>query len=300
MSSTDLKNVIERAISDAEFRRQLHTDAKSALAGFSLTSAESAAIGSGDPTRLSDLGVDQRMSKVFIVLGPGGTQAATSGSDLGSSQTSLSDENPSRAQDALVTGTAVTIGSGIVGDPTSTHTALLNLNTSAYPDDALATGDQVDDSGSNAMIDPGTLSRQPIIQSPDAVDRHQELLASMNDTNAQAMAAGRDGSLAGPSGADTFRAAPVEGSPEAAVIDAGGTGAQSSLAAANAPWPDDALIGGSSQGGSASLADANAAWPDDALATGALDDSGTNANVDPGSVDASSVADMPGPGVADS
>ncbi len=285
MSNTDLASVIRRAISDAAFRRQLQADPKGALKGFSLTSAESAAITSGDPAKLSALGVDQRMSKAFIISGPASAQSAASGSDLGATQTALSDENPAGAQDALITGNADAAQSAIVGDPSTAQSTLAAANA-AWPDDALATGAAVDDSGSNAVIDPGTVSSQSVFLPPDAADRQRELLASMNDTNAEAMAAGRSGSLAGPSGADTFQAAPVEGSPEAAVIDAGTTTAQSSLAAANAAWPDDALIADATAGGRNALADANTAWPDDALSTGAgIDDSGTNAIIDPGSVD---------------
>ncbi len=284
MSNTDLASVIRRAISDAAFRRQLQADPKGALKGFSLTSAESAAITSGDPAKLSALGVDQRMSKAFIISGPASAQSAASGSDLGATQTALSDENPAGAQDALITGNADAAQSAIVGDPSTAQSTLAAANA-AWPDDALATGAAVDDSGSNAIIDAGSVSSRAAFTPADSADVQRELLEG-GDTNAEAMAAGRSGSLAGPSGADTFQAAPVEGSPEAAVIDAGTTTAQSTLAAANAAWPDDALIADATAGGRNALADANTAWPDDALSTGAgIDDSGTNAIIDPGSVD---------------
>lgn len=69
MSKTAVNQVIQRAISDAAFRRQLQHDPGKTLAGFDLSKDERAAITSGDPTRLTGLGVDQRMSKAFIAGG---------------------------------------------------------------------------------------------------------------------------------------------------------------------------------------------------------------------------------------
>src|SRR5437762_5089740 len=59
--------VIQRAVSDAAFRRQLQREPATALAGFDLTADERASITTGDPTRLTALGVDQRMSKAFAL-----------------------------------------------------------------------------------------------------------------------------------------------------------------------------------------------------------------------------------------
>ncbi len=83
MTKTTLGQVIQRAIGDPAFRRQLKSDPKSALRGTDLTAAETAALTSGDPTRLSALGVDQRMSKAFAVGLVAQGQSAASGSDLG-------------------------------------------------------------------------------------------------------------------------------------------------------------------------------------------------------------------------
>ncbi len=65
MSKQTVNQLIQRAVSDAAFRRELQRDPASALAGFDLSKDERAAITSGDPTRLTALGVDQRMSKAF-------------------------------------------------------------------------------------------------------------------------------------------------------------------------------------------------------------------------------------------
>jgi hypothetical protein len=81
MSKDALAKVVQRAISDAAFRRQLNTDPTGALRGFDLSSDEMSALRTGDAGRLSTLGIDQRMSKAFAI---GGGLASTrmSQSDL--------------------------------------------------------------------------------------------------------------------------------------------------------------------------------------------------------------------------
>jgi hypothetical protein len=74
MSKDALAKVVQRAISDASFRRQLSSDSAGALRGFDLTPDEVSALRAGDAGRLSTLGVDQRMSKSFAL---GGMAAAT-------------------------------------------------------------------------------------------------------------------------------------------------------------------------------------------------------------------------------
>ncbi|MDP9280865.1 MAG: Os1348 family NHLP clan protein [Chloroflexota bacterium] len=81
MSKDALAKVVQRAISDAAFRRQLNSDPTGALRGFDLSSDELSALRTGDAGRLSTLGIDQRMSKAFAI---GGALASTrmSQSDL--------------------------------------------------------------------------------------------------------------------------------------------------------------------------------------------------------------------------
>lgn len=74
MSKEALAKVVQRAISDASFRRQLTSDTAGALRGFDLSPDEVSALRAGDAGRLSTLGVDQRMSKSFAL---GGMAAAT-------------------------------------------------------------------------------------------------------------------------------------------------------------------------------------------------------------------------------
>src|SRR6185369_15157792 len=78
MASKNLGAVIQRAISDGAFRRQLQSDPAAALRGFNLTADEIAAIRSGDSSKLMSLGVDQRMSKAFSVGGAMADGAARS------------------------------------------------------------------------------------------------------------------------------------------------------------------------------------------------------------------------------
>lgn len=68
MEST-LTQVIQRALNDPVFRAQLKSDAAKTLAGLGLAPAELAALASGDPKRLTALGVDQRLSKALSVGG---------------------------------------------------------------------------------------------------------------------------------------------------------------------------------------------------------------------------------------
>jgi hypothetical protein len=90
MSKEALAKVVQRAISDGAFRRQLSSDPGTALRGFDLTADESAAIRSGDSSRLSTLGVDLRMSKAFSLASDQATGDAARpvlSNDLGASYT---------------------------------------------------------------------------------------------------------------------------------------------------------------------------------------------------------------------
>jgi len=88
MTKTALKQIIRRAINDRAFRAELQRDPAKALVGMGLAPAELAALASADPRRLTELGVDQRMSKAFMAGGissvsrsidPGITSAYSSG-----------------------------------------------------------------------------------------------------------------------------------------------------------------------------------------------------------------------------
>jgi len=68
MPSKAMEELIERAVSDEAFAEQLRTDPAGALAGYDLTEDEKAALGSRDADRIRGLGVDERISKIFIKL----------------------------------------------------------------------------------------------------------------------------------------------------------------------------------------------------------------------------------------
>ena len=110
MSREALAKVVQRAISDAGFRRQLSSDPAGALRGFDLTADEMSAVRAGDAGRLSTLGIDQRMSKAFAL---GGAVAATrmAQSDLSAGNAAMIDDGSSAS------------GTIIPHDPASTLTA---------------------------------------------------------------------------------------------------------------------------------------------------------------------------------
>ncbi len=135
MSKEALAKVVQRAISDAGFRRQLSTDPAGALRGFGLTADESAAIRSGDPSRLSALGVDQRMSKAFALGGVAATKAA----DI-----DISGGGPT----LISSGTDAVLGSADVDGGNASSNALV-------------TGDNTSDS--NALIDPGVVEGHTVL-----------------------------------------------------------------------------------------------------------------------------------------
>ena len=85
MSKEAITKVVQRAISDAGFRRQLSTDPTGALRGFDLSADEAAALRAGDAGRLSALGVDQRMSKAFALGGASVAATRAGGNDLSAS-----------------------------------------------------------------------------------------------------------------------------------------------------------------------------------------------------------------------
>ncbi len=107
MASKNLGAVIQRAISDGAFRRQLQSDPAAALRGFNLTPNEVAAIRSGDASKLMSLGVDQRVSKAFTVGGGflGATRSAISDMGTGATSNGIIGDPTSGARDALTSGT---------------------------------------------------------------------------------------------------------------------------------------------------------------------------------------------------
>jgi hypothetical protein len=90
MTRSVVQQLVQRATSDAAFRRQLREDPQTALRGFDLTADERSAITSADSGRLSGMGVDVRMSKVFAA------------GALEASRSSISDLTPGAASAAAI------------------------------------------------------------------------------------------------------------------------------------------------------------------------------------------------------
>jgi hypothetical protein len=64
MSQENLAKVIERASTDAAFRSQLQSNPEAALASYELTAEEKAALMSGDTSKIAEMGVDARVTKM--------------------------------------------------------------------------------------------------------------------------------------------------------------------------------------------------------------------------------------------
>jgi hypothetical protein len=241
MASKNLGAVIQRAISDGAFRRQLQSDPAAALRGFNLTADEVAAIRSGDSSKLMSLGVDQRMSKVFSVGG---------GMVSGAQRASISDLNTGGSASAVSTDANAGTREGIVGDPTSGSREAVTtgnlsgtraVNDSAPFDGGRASLADPTVSGTRAIHDSGPTDLRSAASTGDfsgtrAVNDSEPFAgnAAIND-NIAAANAGRGGSLTGDMSvashmadagtADAVRAihdvAPFEGNVNAAATSGG-------------------------------------------------------------------------------
>jgi hypothetical protein len=132
MASKNLGAVIQRAISDGAFRRQLQSDPATALRGFNLSPDEVAAIRSGDSGKLMSLGVDQRMSKAFSVGASFGGPSARS---------TVSDGLAAGTSSAITDGAGSIARENIVGDPTSNSRSALTADTDGDMRSANTPGD---------------------------------------------------------------------------------------------------------------------------------------------------------------
>ena len=178
MASKNLGAVIQRAISDGAFRRQLQSDPAAALRGFNLTADEIAAIRSGDSSKLMSLGVDQRMSKAFSV---GGAMAG------GAARSSVSDLSAGGTASTIANDPTALTREGIVGDPASgARDALTTGNLSG----ARAIHDSEPFDSRGGLADP-TVSGTRAVHDSEPFDSR----SAVSD-NIAAANAGRGGSLA--------------------------------------------------------------------------------------------------------
>jgi hypothetical protein len=112
MTEQTLRQIVQRAVRDGAFRAQLKRDPAGALAEFKLTAEERSALISGDPARLTALGVDQRVSKALSVGG------------VGPMIMSVQPELVAREASVVDEGGGADIR-GIIGDPASAQATVL-------------------------------------------------------------------------------------------------------------------------------------------------------------------------------
>jgi Aromatic-ring-opening dioxygenase LigAB, LigA subunit/Nif11 domain len=80
MSREGVASFLVKVMEDEGFRNQLKSSPEATLAQFDLTPEEVAAIKSADPSKIQDLGVDERVSKTAAVDKLYMTDAVTLGS----------------------------------------------------------------------------------------------------------------------------------------------------------------------------------------------------------------------------
>src|SRR5256712_90197 len=161
MSSKNLEKVIQRAISDAAFRRLLQSNPEAALRGFKLTTEEVTAIRASDAGRLMALGIDQRMSKAFTIFDANmANRSSVDGLSIGGS--AISDQGVSRLAGAEVGDPAnVTRGASIDIDQTQRAGERIagesSSATSANVDQAQRAGERIGgDASGVAQHEPGS------------------------------------------------------------------------------------------------------------------------------------------------
>src|SRR5881397_1431432 len=158
--SKNLERVIQRAISDAAFRRQLHSNPEAALRGLNLTAGEVAALRSGDASKLTSLGIDQRMSKTFTFGGDSLASRSSIGGDLTTSSGSSVTERDLRMNSDVSGGAAGGVNSAVDSENTSGATRVIpgspDGSTDAF-DPGMTTGnasvgDPMSESGTSSVI----------------------------------------------------------------------------------------------------------------------------------------------------
>lgn len=243
MSKEALAKVVQRAISDGAFRRQLSSDPATALRGFDLSSDETAAIRSGDAGRLTAMGVELRMSKAFTLSSDSAPNAGGNSvlsNDLGASYTGavISGTNAgvqSGANSALLSGSDMGVQSGA----NSSLTSGTDMSIASARNSALLSGtDQGVQSGGNSALISGNAADGDALISANA-NRDEAVipgepahaLGASDDANAEGFLTGVH-----TSGDSAFNATVIstEGPGTASVLTSGdGIGANADLTDAN-------------------------------------------------------------------
>jgi len=222
--SKNLERVIQRAISDAAFRRQLQSNPEAALRGFKLTDSEVAALRSGDASKLTSLGIDQRMSKTFTFGGDSLASRASIGGDLTSSAGMSMNERDARMNNELASGSNTAL------DPENTSGA-----TRVVPGPGTGGGPAFDPGDTTAVGDPmSASSRSSVIADPENPAYARGYVGGQAASTSDAME-DQGHSFAATRSADVAasgQAAPIPGTPEEfAFRDQGASAARGSVIA---------------------------------------------------------------------
>jgi hypothetical protein len=245
MSKEALAKVVQRAISDGAFRRQLSSDPATALRGFDLSPDESAAIRSGDAGRLTAMGVELRMSKAFTLSSDQATGDAVRpvlSNDLGASFTGAMNSGVNSAGNAaLISGVNSAGNSALDAGMNSAGNSALDAGmNSAAGNAALISG-----------VNSGSNLNQPILTDDSAASGHGAVIGGGPEHALGALTGGEGASATGAlddANAEGFLT-PVhtinEGAINQVAITSESAGASS------------ALTGGADAAGNASLSDGN-------------------------------------------
>lgn len=166
MGKSTVHEVIQRAISDAAFRRQLQANPKKALGGFSLSPEETAAITSGDPARLTALGVDQRMSKAFALGAFGDASKGIIGDTIAPGHGASVDADAAGSGDAALVSPGVddasplvSAGDAYITDGLGSGVVRADLTGGAKPSAAVTAPEFDAQSGTGTIsVDEGSIS----------------------------------------------------------------------------------------------------------------------------------------------
>ena len=245
MSKEAVAKVVQRAISDGGFRRQLSSDPASALKGFDLSAAETAAIRSGDPGRLSAFGVDLRMSKAFTLSADsasntgaltGGTNAAgnasfTSGVNSAGNASVNSGVN-SAGNASLNSGMNSAGNASLDSGVASSSNASLISGASAQGDAALIGGANAQ--GDAALISGDTSDTDPMIASGNELGR-EGVVIDGGAAHAFGAMTGSDGGTALPDEGDEYTPSFHSSTDNVIVSDDGASGASTPGEATEGP-----------------------------------------------------------------
>lgn len=155
MTQQALAQVVQRSISDPAFRRQLQSDAASALRGYELSDDEARAIRTRDAARLTDYGIDRRMSKAFSSLDPGSPGVAA-----------IANSEPRNIEPVWIGDNAARIDSALAGPDALDRNAVFTSESSETG------GVQSPDALDRNAAFTSDSSAAGGVQSPDAMDRN--------------------------------------------------------------------------------------------------------------------------------